>query len=204
MLADNFTLTNNSGEQTMGVDENGDVDVMGTIRSKNFYHDTCLYVNGGTYSTKWYYCKSKEDDRTIAGGYVIGKYYNKSGLDGNSDFVQCTYNADVVICVMRNNESWPGDNGPCLPKPEDFKGKIVEINPIAYGIDSQTVKVDCVVGKKFADTVIYDSTVGVKVEGNPGANDFKAVRAGYLTRFLSIEATYNWVKGWYWMILNSN
>jgi hypothetical protein len=27
MLADNFTLTNNSGEQTMGVDENGDVDV---------------------------------------------------------------------------------------------------------------------------------------------------------------------------------
>ena len=204
MLADNFTLTNNSGEQTMGVDENGDVDVMGTIRSKNFYHDTCLYVNGGTYSTKWYYCKSRNDDRTIAGGYVVGKYYNKSGLDGNSDFVQCTYNADVVICVLKYNESWSGNYGPCLPKPEDFKGKIVEINPIAYGTSRQTVKVDCVVTNKFATTVIYDSTDGVKVTGNPSVEAFKAVSAGYLTRLLSIEAKYNGVKGWYWLILNSN
>lgn len=137
------------------VQPDGDVEVKGTIRADNFFHNLCVVTGWQStlqqdleptyYSTKWYYCISVTEDQTREDGYEIGKYY-----DGNvdpyvtvsHDFVPCTYAADII--ALRNNASydWPSGREVYLPRPQDFPGKTIEVRHNATnGNNSATLKV---------------------------------------------------------------
>jgi hypothetical protein len=52
ITADNFRVTNNAGEQTLGLDANGNLALMGTVYAKNLYHNVQIpgYSTSGSYS----------------------------------------------------------------------------------------------------------------------------------------------------------
>jgi hypothetical protein len=149
--ADKFTVMNNDNEQVLGLDANGDFEVSGTIKATNLYRSLCILsgyyntISGRTviyYSTEWYYCKSREDDRTIEGGYEIGKYYEDNssrGLWSNSDFSRNTYSADIVLITNNGAADWPSSGIVMIPRAQDFPGKVIEFRN--YGNNSATIQI---------------------------------------------------------------
>ena len=52
ITADNFRVTNNAGEQTLGLDANGNLALMGTVYAKNLYHNVQIpgYSTSSSYT----------------------------------------------------------------------------------------------------------------------------------------------------------
>lgn len=141
-----------SGDEWMAggniaVKGNGDVDIIGTIRAKNLYHNVCLIPAAGEYSNDVYYVydNTHDDFWEEHPEYHIGDYitipHNTTLPDG---IHPCTYNADVVVMIPNNIDwEWPSNGNICyLPKPSDFVGKIVEVN--MQGSCGENGKIMCV------------------------------------------------------------
>lgn len=186
------------------VKPNGDVDVSGTIRARNLFRGVCIltgYYNEVSYrtvvfwSTKWYYCKSRNDDRTIDGGFEIGKYYNDGDYSGmlatNSDFVQCTYDADMVLLKDNGAAWWPAAGTVVLPRAQDFPGKTVEIlHNTTGGTNPATVKQvdDAIV---FADFSYSDQGVE-NIYGNASVDSLVAAKSTAVYYSYLFNGTYYW------------
>ena len=50
ITADNFRVTNNAGEQTLGLDAQGNLALMGTVYAKNFFHSVTYIRDQGTFN----------------------------------------------------------------------------------------------------------------------------------------------------------
>lgn len=155
--ADDFTVRNNKGEQTLGVDSDGNFEVSGTIKAYNLYRNLCIITGWQSeytgsqsiyYSSNWYYCNGTSDE-TERYGYEEGKYYeNPLTYDY---MVQCTYAADIIS--LRNNAAndWPSGGIICIPRPQDFPGKTIEIRHNATNGGGSAVLRACDGSLAFAD-----------------------------------------------------
>ena len=174
VYADKFTIYNNSDEQIFGTDRDGNVDITGTIRAKSLYREICFFVDGGNYhfpndteNRKWYYCYdlSYMEDNDDAEGWVdhnnfsIGGYYawpnEKAPHYGTAPlgFVNCTYDADIIMMLPRANGTWRDSVAVILPSPNDFAGKIVKIlttRSVTTVASGAAIKIGCVEDQKMA------------------------------------------------------
>ena len=148
--ADAFTVHNNAGEQTLGLNADGDFEVSGTIRAKNFFRTLALSMGGRNTvisdgygeSDCWLYVNSTTDDyatRFTKGTYLLASEFD-SLVDSNdvgswktdTHFTICTGTADEVMLVDGDNTGGFGgtsnsNNQVYLPQCDKFAGKTVII-----------------------------------------------------------------------------
>lgn len=166
-----------------------------------------------------------------------GKYYSSDYLDDNKiyihnssegdllkykpwrecdQFIPCTGDADIIIVyTYSGNET----DSVMLPRPEDYKGKIIEIKGYVYGSRSSqvTTKVTCITNK-MAYSLKTSLTEIEYPTYNQGANDYVTISNegtpvgivnddfeydysnNYEEQFMSIQGPNN-SNDWYWVKL---
>lgn len=144
MTSDKFTLRNNDGEQTMGVDENGNVEVSGTVKAYNFYHKCVTFWPSENYSPM-----QRQYMGVDSNGFVHGKIYEQSYLNGlestnssafsyyntnkSSLFIPCTGTADVVNVTTNTSTDFDDSDSLMLPDPATCQGKLIELHTYNRG-----------------------------------------------------------------------
>lgn len=161
IMADNFSVHNEDGEKTMGIDKDGNFMVSGTVRAKNFYHGICIWTPGGQntgYTSDCWYCETAGSDYDFEPGkyYTAQQVFDISGGDYGQPptqgsaaydmFVACTGGADIVYMTSNNWSSTQADNGiVILPRPEDYEGKVVDVYMRSYGSNTgRKSRVGCI------------------------------------------------------------
>jgi hypothetical protein len=182
MNADKFALLNNSGEQTMGVDENGDVAIAGTVKAKNLYHGIELVTDRGIYRGRW-------------------RYSNESYYQSNVDTgVGCTGPADIIVLVNTNSHSWQYDSGNGygtvrIPRPQDYQGKYIEIHHKTSGQGSNLARVMTVDGQsRFVTSFAYSTSNSGFVHGGYALSELMLNYGGTM-KLLSVQSG----STWYWL-----
>lgn len=86
ITADNFRVTNNAGEQTLGLDANGNLALMGTVYAKNLYHN--VQITGHSTSSSYSEYITLADMVIIAIPAPLGSahYYLTLKLPNPSDY----------------------------------------------------------------------------------------------------------------------
>ncbi len=149
------------GKVHVGAD--GDVTVEGTIKAKNLYRNLCLFSSGGTYSNQWHYVSGTSDwisrHGLSEGDYIEITDEMRAESDFNSaNLVATTYDADIVQMVPNASAGDPWANMPCLPRPEDFPGKVVEFNGWSHTTSEQRMIIGVVgSGNKMCNAVSINS-----------------------------------------------
>lgn len=193
-----------------------DGEFKGTIRSSNFYHSVCYFMEGGVYrdenEEQWAYCADNTAAAISIYNFEIGRYYSLTQLKEMTDgdvsawptgFKTCSYIADIINMVPKTT-NWTKQSGDTddvitvrLPRPQDFVGKTVEVFPFAYGTEQKTVYIGCVIGDAMTTGVIYwDGTKLVKSSGSSGNESTVAVNTDTRTLFQAIKigSSYYWKK----------
>ena len=205
-VADKFEWQNNDGETVLGLDANGDAVFKGTIKSPNFYHSICNFMEGGTYKDEnndtWAYCYDNSISDGIAGyGFQNEKYYSLTQLvnmtDGDyasfpSGFSICTGKADIVN-MMPKTTNWSSTTAVKLPSPQHFIGKVIEVFAFSYGTTAKNVYVGSVINNRFANGVYWG---GSRFYIQDSALDQVTLTTGTRTLFYSVNVngTAYWVK----------
>lgn len=182
VLADNFSVHNSSGEQTLGLNANGDFEVGGTVKAKNFFHNVCYFIDGGN---------------CINGGTD----YTKSGYS----YKTAGY-ADVIMMMPSTTSSdWShsGNSGTILlPDPSTCDGKMVTVMCTAMTANSGTPAVGCVGNNKFTSSWTYNSSKGLLVPGEktdtltvPHATSVKTYKYSNGTSGSMVEDGFKWEPG---------
>jgi hypothetical protein len=142
------------------VEANGNVMIDGVIRSKNLYRNVCIFMDGGVYSSDWWYV-AQITDGTPA-GLKVGDYFTGEFPDPAHDthdgMIRCAYGADTIIMVpVVSGYKWRYNTAVMLPDPTTFDGKTVEILCKADGANSGiSILVGCVVSDAFRLYAYYD------------------------------------------------
>jgi hypothetical protein len=132
----------------------------GVIRSKNLYRNVCIFMDGGVYSSDWWYV-AQITDGTPA-GLKVGDYFTGEFPDPAHDthdgMIRCAYGADTIIMVpVVSGYKWRYNTAVMLPDPTTFDGKTVEILCKADGANSGiSILVGCVVSDAFRLYAYYD------------------------------------------------
>lgn len=135
------------------VEANGNVMIDGVIRSRNLYRNVCIFMDGGRYSSDWWYV-AQITDGTPA-GLKVGDYFTGAFPDPAHDtydgMIRCAYGADTIIMVpVVPGYKWQYNTAVMLPDPTTFDGKTVEILCKADGANSGIkILVGCVVSDAF-------------------------------------------------------
>ena len=183
IMASNFTLRNEAGEVSMGIDGDGNAEFRGTIKSPNLFHSVCYFMEGGRHynesEEEYAFCYHLDPDTyddLIEDGFVVGKYYSKSDLfrmtggaysdwdDTVGVFKPCSFKSDIINMIPGFNSQWTGNDASktvFLPRPEDFFGKTVEIFPTTFGNNPQNVLVGCVRNTAISGTGQEAMTTGL-------------------------------------------
>jgi hypothetical protein len=170
-VADNFEWLDNSGNTVMGVDTStNELTFGGTIKSSNFYHSVCYYMEGGIYADEngeqYAYCANTNADGIYNYGFRVGQYYSLTQLqtmtnhnydNWPSGFYLCTYKADIIN-LMPKSSNWSDTTSVKLPSPQHFIGKTVEVLPFAYNTTNKNVYVSCVISTRLANGVYWNGT----------------------------------------------
>ena len=116
--ADNFTIKNNAGKKVLGTNADGDLEVEGTIKAKNFFHRVCIAMkidnSAGDYSVKYtasaalYITNATtfKNDTNVS-GYVNIKELNKISTGMLVDLTDTT-NFPTLINQYNNNAAFDG------------------------------------------------------------------------------------------------
>lgn len=156
---------------------NGDVEISGTIKAKNFYHKVCV-IYGGNYSG--------------------GLYYNGPGDYGETntgtDTVPCTGDADVV-CVYVNG---PGErNNPLLylPRAADYQGKMVTIYAYDDSHDPSTsyqFYIQAKGGSKFPEQIRVNDSGNIVSGPSSSFPEDTPLHSDMTTTFISVYCNSQW------------
>lgn len=198
-----------TGEEWMAggkvhVTGDGDVTIEGTVKAKNLYHGVCVFIEGGIYSTQWYYVAGTSD-WISSKGLSVGDYVEitdamrAEAYFESTNLLPCTYDADVISMNPNGSANWGSSNDAktvLLPDPKDFPGKIVEVTSFNYGISAKTAYVGCVVENAFALKVAYNSTSKTVINDTGASVSSITISTGSPIRLLSIYASnqYWWLR----------
>ena len=211
-----FKMQDDSGNTTFELDTNGnlvskgDAAFSGTIRAKNFFHNSCIFLEGNgpanteQYSYYKYYCLHNVtiDDKS----YIQGEYYEPEEIEALSsysfDFVQCTYDADVVVMIANASPGSSGYRTVELPDPRDFLGKVIEVYGFNAGSDVGEHYVSCVRYKidnpyyAFVKAISNLNADGIRKDGSGIKYDIIAhdSMAKYLSIYANGDNEYYWLK----------
>lgn len=212
-----FKMQDDSGHTTFELDENGnlvskgDAAFSGTVRAKNFFHNSCIFLEGNSssnpeqYSYYKYYCYRSVtiDDKT----YEVGAYYEPDeieSIDGYSyAFQKCTYDADVITMICNaspdGSSNW---NTVMLPDPKDFIGKVIEVYGFNTGSNTGNHNVGC--AKYNVDTTYYafvkaiSNTNSTSIQKEGSGKKYDTIAHDSMAKYISIYANgdnkYYWLK----------
>lgn len=206
MTADNFTLRNNAGEQTMGVDENGNVEVSGTIKAENFYHKCVTF-----WPTENYSPMQRQYMGANSNIFVHGRIYDQSYLNGlestnssafsyyntnkSSLFIPCTGTADVVNVTTNTSTNFTDSDALMLPDPAICKGKRIELHTYNQNKTANLMYVHSTAELEDRQVMVHEvyPAAGVLTCDNEDF-DYEVI-LGHHYNFLStyIESKNNWV-----------
>ena len=203
-IGDKFEWQNNDGETVLGIDNNGNATFTGTIKASNFYHNLCIWSPSSSYyNSRWCYMSPNDPTDPYFSGFTQYHYYTKQQIqemtdyhygEPPEDFVECTYDADIVYMTSLN---WTGCEDYCvnLPRPEDYEGKLVEVIARTYGLGTYTTKVSCV-NEKMAIGVLYINDGELTMSGT--LQSTVTISVPSRARFLSVHVNNNY----YWFYLS--
>lgn len=142
------------------------------------------------------------------GTYIVwnGSPLHKVGVsldEVNSDEVlRCTYNADFIQLVdgsKRYGKGFPEQGSVYLPRPQDFKGKMVEVDHASTTNTKVTDElgntydtnawVKCVDGIFYLDTIYNENTNDIEVQVNSGTGSVN-IASGSIARFYSLGSVW--------------
>ena len=217
LTADKFVVNNNSNEHVLSTDSDGNLEVVGTIRAKNFYHELCFFVDSGIYhfpndgNIKWCYCDDLTTMRNtcIANGwsdylaFTEGKYYSWPRTDTPhyiqnaipQGFKPCTYTADMVVLLPKYSVQWKDSTPVLLPDPVTFTGKIVQIMcslTISEVLPDIDINIGCVQNNKLS-LGFYASMDGNTYESISSCNTI-SISPFYNVTLMSV--------GGYWTVID--
>ena len=154
MQADDFTLKNNSGDQTLGVNEKGDLSILGDVDARSLYRNMCICGDNGSCSGGWYGAHNSFLDPEL--GYYYEYRYDqtqkKNGwfevggtdeYDGSANILPfdeytqeraqyinsrpCTYDAEIILLADRGSSVWANNAEVVLPRATDFPKKLITV-----------------------------------------------------------------------------
>ena len=162
------------------VEPNGNVEVSGTIRAKNFFHNVCVISGQNNYSYK--------------------KYYKGGNYSDDTSGDICTYDADVIYAFVRDGQT-SDEPLVVLPDPEDFKGKMITVaSTYNYNGTPPTFYIKCLGNGKMPEYVYTDQYEHITYGGN-SFNNVKMATAGMTAAFVSLQL-YNGT--WCWVYTGTN
>lgn len=211
VMANDFVIRNSRGEKNMEVDEEGNAEFRGVIKSSNFFHSCCYFMEGGHYADddgeQYAHCElAPDDDLVVTYGFVPGQYYSLSEVvemtegyysDWPTGFILCTGKADIINMIPKTS-NWQGDRTVKLPRPEDFPGKTLTVYPFAYGTTVRQVYVGCIRNGAMTTGIIYWNGTEM-VLSTTQTEDTVTINTGENVTFRSVKTgtgagTYYWKK----------
>lgn len=222
-----FKMQDQNGNDTFVLDTNGDLvsegsaSFKGTIKSPNFYHSVCYYMQGNSYidenEDSWGYCISttytvgSDTYDLTQWGIQLYHYYSLSQIiqmTGGviSSWVNCfkktSYKADIIMMTPKTtnwNETDTDMKTVLLPDPQDFFGKTVDVSAFSYSGDT-TVNVGCVKTNSITTGLLYcDSNGRLALSASTGdiANT-TTINTSRQYIFQSVKAYYGGSYKYYW------
>ena len=213
IMADNFNVVNSDGEQTMGLNEDGDFEVSGTIKAKNFFHNICVWSPYTNYTTDSWYC----DDAESQYAFEVDKYYTKQQIydisggayaqpptDGQAydNFVHCSGASDIIYMTAVSWSSVKADNGiVILPRPEDYEGKVVDVMMRSYGTGTYQARIGCINDHMIEGVLSVGSDGSINISQQQTTQTLD-IDSGTTKRLMAIRLTN--LNACYWFELNAN
>jgi hypothetical protein len=209
IFADKFRLKNTDGQQTLGVNKNGDLEVLGVIRAKNLYRMVAFAWGQGSSSNDYsiasiknsdmdecYYVGSLDGlDADYKALFTPGEYVMLSEIKRRTDgyyssapsgFDICTGYADYIV-IVDNGSNVTRHTTVCLPRAADLEGKVIEIVNRSNSDVSDTVKV------KQVGTYGYHFVMGFYASGIAGAAGEESFKLSRGERCTLVAASGRWV-----------
>lgn len=209
IFADKFRLKNTDGQQTLGVNKNGDLEVLGVIRAKNLYRMVAFAWGQGSSSSNYsiasiknsdmdecYYVGSLDgltaDYKTL---FTPGEYVMLSEIKRRTDeyyssaptgFDICTGYADYIV-IVDNGSNVTRHTTVCLPRAADLEGKVIEIVNRSNSDGSDKVRV------KQVGTYGYHFVMGFYASGIAGAAGQESFELSRGERCTLVAASSRWV-----------
>lgn len=209
----------------------GEASFGGTIKAKNLYQGAFISPGGANNGEQIWYCNdyatfhgTDDDDSFITinegesyiNNFTEGKYYTTSEIQTLSNneitdptglgFTPCTGYANVIYILPEGAGRTYSDI--CLPRPEDFPGKVIDVHPF-YDSDSsqQTIDVYSVCGyaplPNTQDRMVKGVyAVGGYAQVGGNTNTHVSIDTDKCIRFMSMYLCYSTnIYHWYWVAL---
>lgn len=161
-----------SGEEWLAngniyVNSDGDAIFRGTVYASNLFRSVCRIAGWEStltgsktvyYSDDWW--------------YYNGEYYHYADLPSEHvGEVQCVGPADIIVVSDCASATWPQGGEICLPRPQDFKGKTIEIR---HELSSGTgqIKLTNVTNEAVFANIVYNTTGNLQINGTVNAIEF--------------------------------
>lgn len=225
-----FKMLDENDNETFVLDEQGNLmskgsaSFGGTIKAKNLFHNVCLFACGGIYDSEIYYCAdlSTMESECIEYGwtdytwYDEGEYYDWSveraregahWANPPAGFIRCTGEADIIRMIPQATDNWTDTTPVVLPDPQDFPGKLIEIQPYSSDANQEkTCYVDCVVHRSRGGGATFGNfSIGIEY-GNGGFKvpyqgwvNSTSVKTGRKWFFHSMYLNCSGYNDWFWV-----
>lgn len=151
--ADDFTVHNSDGEQILGLNSDGDFEVGGTVKAKDFYHRCVTFWPSNNYipmqrqyigPTTTFFKKGNIYDQEYLDDLETSNPSAWNYYDSNAStyFIECTGSADIINFTTRTSNN-NDITGPTLPDPNTCPGKTIQMFTYDYSDRNNDILVNC-------------------------------------------------------------